>query len=47
MASVVKKLETTQEQRELFLWKFSDVSREEVNSLMKVGFVGKILVTHP
>lgn len=35
MTSVVTKLETTQEQRELFLWKFGDVSRDEVNILMK------------
>ncbi len=36
MAAIINKLETVPEQRELFLWKFSDVSREEVNSLMKV-----------
>lgn len=35
MASVINKLESPAEQKELFLWKFPEVPREEVNSLLK------------
>lgn len=34
--SVTGKLGSLDEQRELFLWKFRDIARPEVNELLKV-----------
>ena len=36
---VVDKIQTPEEQRELFLWKFRDVKREDVMVLYKVGLL--------
>lgn len=35
--SVVHHLETAEQQRELFLWKFGDVPRADVNDWLKVS----------
>lgn len=32
-------IETAEEQRELFLWKYKDVSREDVNKMYNVSFM--------
>jgi hypothetical protein len=34
--SVTTKISTIEQQRELFLWKFRDISRADVNELFKV-----------
>lgn len=36
-AQIAAKLQTVDEQRELFLWKYRDVTREEVNTMFKVS----------
>ncbi len=36
VAEVASKLKSLDEQRELFLWKYRDVSRKEVNDMLKV-----------
>lgn len=36
---VASKLKSLDEQRELFLWKYRDVSRKEVNEMLKVWIV--------
>lgn len=36
VAEVANKLKSVDEQRELFLWKYRDVSRKEVNEMLKV-----------
>lgn len=38
VAEVASKLKSLDEQRELFLWKYRDVSRKEVNEMFKVSF---------
>lgn len=38
VAQIAAKLHSVDEQRELFLWKYRDVKREDVNELMKVNF---------
>lgn len=35
--NIVDKLKTNEEARELFLWKYRDVSREDVNALLEVN----------
>jgi hypothetical protein len=35
VAEVANKLKSVDEQRELFLWKYRDVSRKEVNEMLK------------
>jgi hypothetical protein len=37
MAALDKKIESPTEQRELFLWKYADISRLEINDLLKVS----------
>jgi hypothetical protein len=34
---------TTREQRELFLWKFPDVARDDVTQLMKVTIIDAVV----
>lgn len=38
MASILSKLASVEEQRELFTWRFSDVDKKEVDDLFKVHF---------
>lgn len=35
-AQIAAKLQTVDEQRELFLWKYRDITRDEVNAMFKV-----------
>ena len=43
VAQIAAKLHSVDEQRELFLWKYRDVKREDVNELMKVTFAVLII----
>lgn len=33
-----KSLKTLEEQREMFLWKYRDITRADCNELLKVGY---------
>ena len=37
MSALINKIESVEEQRELFLWKFNTVTRPEVNALYVVS----------
>jgi hypothetical protein len=40
---ITEHIETAEEQRELFLWKYRDVAREDVNKMYNVSTAGLLI----